>query len=42
MRAFRNHLQIMLPNSMFLVSQANEKDTDSRIETLGLKLAREV
>jgi len=42
MRAFRNHLQILLPNAMFLVSQANEKDTDSRIEDLGFNLAQEV
>ena len=27
---------------MFLVSQSNEKDTDSRIEELGMKLAQEV
>lgn len=27
---------------MFLVSQANEKDTDSRIEDLGFNLAQEV
>jgi len=42
MRAFRNHLQVLLPNAMFLVSQTNEKDTDSRIEELGSKLAEEV
>ena len=42
MRAFRNHLQVLLPKAMFLVSQANERDTDSRIEDLGLKLAQEV
>ena len=39
MKSFRNHLQILLPNAMFLVSQANERDTDSRIEELGQKLA---
>ena len=42
MRSFRNHLQVLLPNAMFLVSQSNEKDTDSRIEELGMKLAQEV
>ena len=42
MRCFRNSLQMMLPNSMFLVSQSNEKNTDARIEDLGLKLAAEV
>ena len=42
MRQFRNHLQILLPKAMFLVSQANERDTDSRIEELGVKLAQEV
>lgn len=42
MRNMRNHLQVLLPNAMFLVSQANERDTDSPIEELGLKLAQEV
>lgn len=42
MRSFRNSLQMLLPNAMFLVSQANEKNTDARIEDLGLKLAAEV
>jgi len=42
MRSFRNHLQVLLPNSMYLVSQTNEKDTDSCIEELGRKLAQEV
>ena len=42
MRAFRNHLQVLLPNAMFLVSQSNEKDTDSGIEELGRKLSQEV
>lgn len=42
MRTFRNHLQIVLPDAMFLVSAANERDTDSKIEVLGVKLADEV
>ena len=42
MRQLKNHLQVLLPDAMFLVSQANEKDTDARIEDLGRKLAGEV
>ena len=31
-----------MPDAMFLVSSANEKDTDAVIETLGKKLSSEV
>ena len=42
MRTFRNHLQTVLPDAIFLMAQSNEKDTDSRIEHLGQRLANEV
>jgi hypothetical protein len=42
MRTIRNHLQTALPASMFLISHANEKDTDSPITLLGKNLATEV
>ncbi|GBG28888.1 Protein FAM135A [Hondaea fermentalgiana] len=42
LRAFRNYLLIVEPDTITLLSKANEEDTDSDIEVLGTRLANEV
>jgi hypothetical protein len=42
LRPFRNYLSILEPSIVTMLSKANEDDTDSDIEVLGFRLAREV
>lgn len=42
MQLFKNNLQALVPDALYLVSKSNEKLTDSSIETLGLNLADEI
>jgi len=42
LRPFRNYLSIIKPGSFILCSRANEDDTDTDIEVLGRRLAREL
>ncbi|ETO00033.1 hypothetical protein RFI_37427, partial [Reticulomyxa filosa] len=44
MRMFRNHLMVLCPSDLFLMSQANEKEeqTDGDIREMGQRLAQEI
>jgi len=42
LRTFRNYMSIVVPNTLTLLSSANENDTDSDLSVQGYRLAREV